>query len=84
MAPNVVCLQKMLHNFAEKHMKTLFMEVTPKNGFHDLCGGKSVWKIRTLSFRASLWKIGQKSFAPQKFARSCTCAPCGFGTTRQR
>jgi len=39
-----------------------------KKGLHDLCGRKFIGKSRTTTFRASLWKFGLISFAPQKFA----------------
>ena len=74
MALNFVCLKKMGPTFAEKHVKTIFSEVTPKKGLYDLCGRKSVGKTRTKTFRASLGKVGQKSFAPPKIACSYTYA----------
>jgi len=55
-----------LKTFAEKQMKTFFLEVTPKKGLHDLCGRKFVGKSRPATFWASLGKFGQKSFAPPK------------------
>jgi len=37
-----------------------------KKGLHDLCGSKFVGKSRTKTFRTSLGKFGQKSFATPK------------------
>jgi len=42
------------------------LEVTPKKELHDLCGRKFVGKIAQKTFRASLGKFGQKSFAVPK------------------
>jgi len=42
------------------------LEVTSKKSLHDLCGRKFIGKSPTTTFRASLGKFGQKSFAPPK------------------
>ena len=47
-------------------MKTLFMEIIPKKGLLDLCGRNFVGRSRTKTFRASLGKFGQKSYATPK------------------
>jgi len=57
--------------FTGKQMKIVFVEVTSKEDLHNICGRKFVGKSRT-TFRASLGKFGRKSFAPSKFAYSCT------------
>jgi len=43
-----------------------------QKGVHDLCGKKILGKIAQKTFRASLGKFGQNSFALQKFACSYT------------
>jgi len=51
--------------FAEKHMKT-FSEVTPKKVLI-IFVGENLWtKVAQKTFRRSLEKIGQKSFAAPK------------------
>ena len=49
----------------KKYMKLFFAGCT-KKGLHDLCGRKYVGKSRPKTFRASLGKFEQKSFAPPK------------------
>jgi len=46
----------------------LFWGGHTKKGLHDLCDRKFVGRSRTKSFRASLGKFGQKSFAPPKIS----------------
>jgi len=58
-------------NGAQRLQKTyedLFLEVMPKKRLHYLSGRKFVGKSGAKTFRASLGKIRQKSFSPQKFA----------------
>jgi len=62
--PTLVDFKKWLSTFAEKHTNPPLLEVTPRKGLHDLCGRKFVGKRRTKTFRASLGKLRQKSFAP--------------------
>jgi len=47
-------------------MKAFILDVTPEMVFIDFSGREFVGKSRTSTFRASLGKFGQKSFAPQK------------------
>jgi len=49
-----------------------------QKGLNNLCGRKFLGKSHATTFRASLGKFGQKSFAPSKFACSYTygCAIC--------
>jgi len=65
MAANIVWLKKWRPMFAEKQMKT-FLGGHTKKSLHDLCGRKFVRKSHRTIFRASLGKLGQKSFAPLK------------------
>jgi len=62
MALNVVWLQQMAFNVCRKKVKTIFKRSHQK----------PVGKCRTKTFRASLRKFGQKSFAPQNVACSYT------------
>jgi len=66
MAPSLASLQKMAHMVCGKTHEDLFWEVTPKKSLHDLFGKKFVGKIAQKTFRASLGKFGQKSFALPK------------------
>ena len=68
MALNFVRLQKMGPTFAEKYVKTIVSRATPKKGLYVLCGRKFIGKTRTKTFRASLGKVGQKSFASPKIS----------------
>jgi len=59
-----------------------FLEVTPLKGLYDLCKMKFVGKSPTKSFRESLGKFGQKSFAPPKICLlSHPCLPCTCNCT---
>jgi len=66
MAPSVLRLQKMAPRVCRKTHEDFTLEVTPKKELHDLCGRKFVGKIAQKTFRASLGKFGQKSFAVPK------------------
>jgi len=73
--PMLFYLKKWRPTFAKKHMNNFFGGYT-KKGLYDLCGRKYVGKSHTNTFRASLGKFRQKSFAPQKiclfFCRLCS------------
>ena len=67
MAPNFV-FKKRHPTFAEKHVKTVSLEVTPKKGIHVLCWRKFVGETRTNTFRTRLGKFGPNSFAHPKIS----------------
>jgi len=71
--PTLFDIQKMAPNVCEKTNKSFFQSSHQKrSSVHDFCGKKFVSKSRTTTFRTSLGKSGQKSYAPQNFACSCT------------
>ena len=54
-------------------MKTLFLEVTPEKGIHDLCGRNFVGKIHTRKLFGQVWEIRTKILrTPENFACSYT------------
>jgi len=65
---------KMAPKLCRKTQLRPFFGFTPKTGLHVLCERNFVGKRRTKTFRASLGKFGQKSFAPQNVACSYTYA----------
>jgi len=52
--------------YLQKNKWRSFLEVAPKKGLNNLCGRRFLGKSRTTTFRASLGKFGQKSFAIPK------------------
>ena len=64
--PTFVYFIKCHLTFAEIHMKTFALDVTPKESLHDFCGRNVIGQSRTRTLRASWGNSSKNPSHPQK------------------